>query len=107
MGSRGLPGGSSLTQFLVEHRGEEAGRKPPRLTLEKILAWANAHHAVAGHWPTSAPIAVAEAPDETWATIDLALRRGHRGLKGRTSPGAAAGQAPRPAASGQHRPVDG
>jgi len=84
VGSRGLPGGSSLTQLLVEHRGEEAGRKPLRLTLEKILAWADAHHAVTGHWPSSAPIAVAEAPDETWETIDIALRRGHRGLKGGT-----------------------
>jgi hypothetical protein len=84
VGSRGLPGGSSLTQLLVAHRGEEAGQKPPRLTLEKILAWADAHHAITGHWPVSEPVAVTEAPDETWEMIDRALRRGHRGLKGKT-----------------------
>jgi hypothetical protein len=53
--------------------------KPP-LTVEQILAWADAHHARAGTWPTARSGPVANAPVETWKAIDHALVRGHRGL---------------------------
>ena len=46
-GYRGLEGGSSLAQLLAEHRDL---RGP--LTPERILGWADAHHAATGRWPT-------------------------------------------------------
>jgi hypothetical protein len=58
-----------------------ARRKPP-LTVEQILAWADAHYARAGKWPTFASGPVLEAPGETWAAIASALHRGNRGLPG-------------------------
>ena len=53
-----------------------------KLTEAQILAWADAHHARAGAWPTERSGPVAVAPGETWRAIDNALRRGHRGLPG-------------------------
>ena len=52
------------------------------LTVEQILAWADAHHARVGARPTCKSGPVPEAPDEAWANIDSALRHGHRGLPG-------------------------
>src|SRR5262249_14456910 len=53
-GGRGLPGASSLAQLLAERRAV----RPP-LTLERILAWADAYHAATGRWPrlNSGPVA--------------------------------------------------
>jgi hypothetical protein len=58
------------------------GQSRGPLTVEQILAWAEAHHARAGAWPTCKSGPVPEAPGETWANIDNALRHGHRGLPG-------------------------
>ena len=77
-GERGLPGGSSLTRLLAERRGTRDPKAPP--PLDQILAWADAFHAANGRWPIAAPIAVAEAPDESWDRIDQALRRGARAM---------------------------
>jgi hypothetical protein len=81
-GSRGLPGGSSLAQLLTAERGVRNRRRPPGLTVPQILAWADAFHArnACGPRPSSGPIP--EAPGETWATVDAALRVGSRGLSG-------------------------
>ena len=77
-GLRGLPGGSSLAQLLAERREY---RGP--LTVERILAWADAHHAATGRWPTSwSSGAVQDASGETWQSLDIALREGRRGLPG-------------------------
>ena len=54
----------------------------PPLTIEQILAWADAHHARAGAWPAGRSGPVPEAPGEAWGNINGALRRGHRGLPG-------------------------
>jgi hypothetical protein len=54
----------------------------PELTVEQILAWADAHHARLGRWPDLRSGAVSEAPGLSWAVIDEALRRGYRGLSG-------------------------
>lgn len=79
-GFRGLPGGTSLAQLLAKRRrASHSGARPP-LTVEKILAWADAHHKWTGRWPTKYPGAVAKARGETWKGIDWALLRGHRGL---------------------------
>jgi hypothetical protein len=76
-GYRGLPGGSSLARLLKRHRGHKG-----RLTLKGILAWADAHQARTGQWPTAQSGPVLDAPGTTWATIHSALRRGSRGLPG-------------------------
>jgi hypothetical protein len=83
-GQRGLPAGSSLARLLAERRGARNRKGLPRLTLKQIRAWAAAYRSATGRWPSaqSGPIAGAPAPGETWAAIDGALRRGHRGLPG-------------------------
>ncbi|HET6883920.1 MAG TPA: hypothetical protein VFI31_27445 [Pirellulales bacterium] len=80
-GSRGLRGGLSLARLLKRERGvlPKVRRRPP-LTIENILAWADAHHARTGHWPKQTSGKVPEAPRESWCTIDVALRKGARGL---------------------------
>ena len=81
VGGRGLPGGSSLYKVLVAHGRREA---KDDLTVEQILAWADAHHARTRKWPTSNQVfgsgAVDDAPGETWKNINAALRVGTRGL---------------------------
>ena len=77
MGFRGLPGGSSPYRLLVEKRG--AGFP---LTLEQILAWADAHHAAHGRWPTSRCGLIPGTPGEKWKTVNASLISGRRGLPG-------------------------
>jgi hypothetical protein len=84
-GSRGLPGGSSLARLLAKHRGVPNAKALPRWPPAQILAWAEAHHARTGAWPTEHSGAILEAPGETWHKVDLALRKGYRGLPGRSS----------------------
>ena len=84
-GRRGLPGGTSLAQLLVQHRGHRNTSSPPRLTVDQILAWADAHSAVHGRWPNAKSGPVAAAPEESWNAIDGVLTRGNRGLSGGTS----------------------
>jgi hypothetical protein len=79
-GLRGLPGGSSLARLLAEHREL---RGP--LTPERILAWADAHHAATGRWPTRTSGPVRGAEGENWQAIDFALLEGWRGLPGGSS----------------------
>ena len=80
-GYRGLTGGASLARLLRSRRGKGARRRPA-LDVGQILAWADAHRARTGRWPTGSSGRVAEAPGETWAGIEMALRQGHRGLPG-------------------------
>jgi hypothetical protein len=70
---RGLSGGSSLSSLLDEHR---PGRRKA-LTVDTILAWAGAHHAATGEWPTkhAGPV-LEEAAGEAWHGVNLALERG-------------------------------
>jgi hypothetical protein len=58
-----------------------ARRRPP-LTVKQVLAWADAHHARTGGWPTAASGPVLEAPGEVWRAVNQVLDRGHRGLPG-------------------------
>ncbi|HEX4613032.1 MAG TPA: hypothetical protein VH092_32885, partial [Urbifossiella sp.] len=81
-GRRGLPGGASLAQLLADHRGVRNPSRPPRLTSREVLAWADAHHARTGHWPTATSGAVEGVPGETWCAVDTALAGGARGLPG-------------------------
>ena len=84
-GQRGLRGGCSLAQLLVSERGVRRRIRPSRLTLNQVLAWADAHFERTGRWPTQQSGAIDAADDETWAAMDIALRRGFRGLPGDTS----------------------
>ena len=54
----------------------------PPLTEDQILAWADAHFARTGEWPSANDGPVADAPGEKWVNLDLALRKGRRGLSG-------------------------
>jgi hypothetical protein len=85
MGSRGLPGGSSLAKLLAEHRGVRNRKGLPPLSEERILTWADAYHERTGEWPNGKSGIVAEAPGETWLAADMALRHGRRGLPGGSS----------------------
>ena len=56
----------------------------PRLTIERILAWAEAHHRRTGKWPTqSTPLHGVRGTK--WSAVDVALARGYHGLPGGTT----------------------
>ncbi len=84
-GSRGLPGGSSLAQLLAQHCGARNQRDLPRLSIAQILAWADAHRAATGRWPSAISDPVAKGSEETWSLVNMALHKGHRGLPGHSS----------------------
>ncbi len=84
-GRRGLPGGSSLAQFLAEHRQYRNIHGLPRLSVKKVCAWADAYYHRCGRWPIATSGAIPEAPGETWMAVENALRRGSRGFRTRSS----------------------
>ncbi len=84
-GARGLSGGSSLAKLLAEERGIRNVRDLEPLAIEKILAWADQHHARTGKWPIKTSGSIYGALHETWNKIDAAMRIGLRGLPGRSS----------------------
>src|SRR5262249_25090971 len=55
------------------------------LTRKQILQWADAHRRRSGTWPTPDAGPIPEAPGETWANVNEALRRGWRGGRGGSS----------------------
>jgi hypothetical protein len=57
----------------------------PELTIANILAWADAHLARTGVWPTKQDFHVRDNLNETWRRIDDALRRVLRALPGGSS----------------------
>src|SRR5205807_219734 len=73
-GGRGLPGGSSLPRLLEEKRGVRNRARLDRLTVPRILAWADAHHRRTGRWPSYDSGPIADAPGETWRAVHSALR---------------------------------
>jgi hypothetical protein len=56
-------------------------QRPP-LSYSQILAWADAHHARTGRWPTVLSGRVREDGRENWNAISAALDLGYRGLPG-------------------------
>lgn len=52
------------------------------LSLEQVLAWADAHYRRTGRWPHSHTGAVRGVPGESWSKINYAATRGRRGLPG-------------------------
>src|SRR5207245_5766917 len=81
LGLRGLPGGSSLPRLLHGHRGKRIRSQLPELSVEQILAWADAHHAAMGGWPKRTSGDVEGAEGETWMAVDSSLDHGRRGLE--------------------------
>lgn len=84
-GQRGLPGGCTLPMLLAAKRDVRNFWTRPRLTIDQILAWADAFHRRTGEWPRVKVIPIPEAPGETWFAVDAALRKGGRGLPGGSS----------------------
>ena len=84
-GQRGLRKGGSLPELLARERGVRNPKALPDLQVDRILEWADAHHARSGRWPTARSGGISEAPGETWAVLDSALFRGNRGLSGGSS----------------------
>ncbi len=82
LGRRGLPGGTSLSRLLDAHRGPS---RRHHLTIEMILAWADAHRAATGKWPRYRFGRVPGAEGIAWSTIDSALKQGRHGLPGGSS----------------------
>jgi hypothetical protein len=80
MGSRGLPSGSSIARLLADRRGVVGKFARPPLTVQKILAWADAHHARTGKWPTRELGKIPGAPGESWRNVSAAMSQGLRGL---------------------------
>lgn len=59
----------------------------PSLYIEQILQWADAFFARQGRWPHDTDGVIPGADGTTWNAVDLALRRGGRGLpKGSSLP---------------------
>src|SRR5258707_854915 len=74
----------SLAQLLVEYRGHRNLQRLPPLSIEQILAWADAHFLATGGWPT-ADSGKVTATEETWRNVSQALRLGLRKLTGGSS----------------------
>ncbi len=86
-GQRGLPGGESLSKFLTRYgrrprrnRGHHPARHG-RLTIKKILVWADKFYRREGRWPAHSSGRIEGTRDETWLSVDNALRGGLRGLQ--------------------------
>jgi hypothetical protein len=61
--------------------------RAPRLTINQILAWADDWFARRGKWPFSNSGVIPGTLGDTWARVETALRKGHRGLPGKQSLG--------------------
>jgi len=82
--SRSLAASEDELGEVVGVESEQAG-----LTVEQVLAWADAHHAAHGTWPDVRSMSgagpVDGAPGEWWKAINYALALGLRGLPGDSS----------------------
>ncbi len=84
-GRRGLPRRWRLTRLLAKHRNRPYRPKGPPLIEKQILAWAKAHHKRTGQWPRLTSGRISGGHGETWTRVDMALRKGSRGLAGGSS----------------------
>jgi hypothetical protein len=60
-------------------------RRKGKLTVEQVLAWADAYHGRYGGWPTASTGRLRGGHGLTWQAVNLALDRGMRGLPGGSS----------------------
>jgi hypothetical protein len=80
-GSRGLPRGNSLAKLLTEHRGVNPRNSRPQLSVAQVLAWADAHRARTGDWPTGNSGLIEGTDGETWKSLAESIRAGRRGFQ--------------------------
>jgi len=57
----------------------------PELSISQILSWADFFHERTSRWPQRHSRFVYNTVGEKWHNIDMALRRGYRGLPGKSS----------------------
>jgi hypothetical protein len=81
-GSRGLPGGSSLTKILYEHRAVQSVWLIGEVTEEQVLDYADSWKAAHGRWPGQKDGPVNEGSSITWRAISKWLCYGKHGLPG-------------------------
>jgi hypothetical protein len=79
-----LPG-MTLARLLAARRGVRHRSHLPRLSVRQICLWVLEHRRRTGKWPTAESGVIPSMAGETWASVDGALRKGTRGLSGRTS----------------------
>ncbi|MGH7168992.1 MAG: hypothetical protein ACRELG_01775 [Gemmataceae bacterium] len=84
-GGRGLPGASSLPQFLEQEFGVRNRLNTPLLTLEQITELITAWRERTGEFPSKKSGQIPHLHSLTWRIIDKALRRGSHGLPGGSS----------------------
>ncbi len=77
---RGLRCHRSLAHLLAKHDRKRHHTQPPRLTIEQILEWADAHCRRTGRFPSVDSGDVEGVEGENWSAIHVALGRGSRGL---------------------------
>ncbi len=76
---------TSLAKLLKRHRRVGRHVRMPVLTVEYILNSADKHHRRTDTWPNVNSGSIKGAPGETWLRINSALRKGTRGLPGRST----------------------
>ncbi|MFH1971152.1 MAG: hypothetical protein ABIJ05_02080, partial [Patescibacteria group bacterium] len=83
-GLRGLQGNSSLPKLLQERLGVKNHMNLPKYSKEQIFYWIKQYFAKYKKYPNRATGKIEFAKDkyksDTWASVDVALRRGTRGL---------------------------
>ncbi|MDO8565192.1 MAG: DEAD/DEAH box helicase family protein [bacterium] len=78
-GRRGLSGGSSVAKLLEKNRNVRNRSNSPKLTIRKIIKWANQHHRKTSEWPNESSGYISKTGDN-WSAVSMALRVGLRGL---------------------------
>ena len=79
-GSRGLKSGMTLSKLLWNYRSVISPGYRPNMSLNQILAWADAYHERTGDWPVKAKGSIPELPGTTWNLVREALREAWYGL---------------------------
>jgi hypothetical protein len=82
---RGLQGGLSLIQLLVQERGVRSRFYLPPLTKEQVCQWVRDYRTKHGCWPEHEKGPIEGSDGETWSALRGALWNGKRGFAWRTT----------------------
>jgi hypothetical protein len=88
LGTKGLPGGTTLDEFLSFYRFNpfpHIKRRPAKLSEPTIREWAEAYFDEHGRWPYQHAGLIPNSGGLTWMAVDNALRVGPKGLPGGSS----------------------
>jgi hypothetical protein len=85
IGTRGLRGDMTLSGLLAENRSVRTAQHVRPLSTKQIIGWIDAYYRRHRKRPTRDSGAIPNSGGETWTAVDLALKRGRRGLAGRSS----------------------